>query len=152
MGENLILLGIIVAAVLGRANSVAVAACALLIFKLLNVDKYIYPVVEEQGVFWGVVLLVAAILIPIARGDVKPVHIQQIFTSWIGIIALILSFFTTYLSGLGLKYLTVSGNAGVMPSLILGAVAAAAILGGLPVGPFITSGMLALVVKAFSKH
>ncbi|MPN52322.1 hypothetical protein SDC9_199978 [bioreactor metagenome] len=34
-----------------------------------------------------------------------------------------------------------------MPALIIGAVAAAAFLGGVPVGPLITSGILALFTK-----
>ena len=69
------------------------------------------------------------------------------FTSWIGIAALLLSFFTTYLSGQGLAYLTVHGQGDIMPALILGSVAAAAFLGGVPVGPLITSGILAIIVR-----
>ncbi|MDF2653870.1 MAG: hypothetical protein K0R19_344, partial [Bacillota bacterium] len=58
-----------------------------------------------------------------------------------------LSFFTTYLSGRGLDFLTVQGHSDVMPSMILGAVIATAFLGGVPVGPLITSGLLVLVIK-----
>lgn len=151
MESNIILLLILSASVLGKANSVAVATSILLIIKLLNVDKYIFPTVENNGVFWGLVLLIAAILIPIANGKITSINIKNIFTSWIGIIALICSLFTTYLSGLGLKYLTVQGHGDVMPSMILGAVIAAAFLGGVPVGPLITSGMLALGLKLFHK-
>lgn len=143
----IILLAILVAAVLGHADSVAIATCALLIIKLLHVDKYIYPAIEKNGVSWGIALLTAAILIPIARGDVKTADIKNIFTAWIGIAALILSFLTTYLSGLGLQYLTVQHHSDVMPALILGSIAAAAFLGGVPVGPLITSGMLAAIAK-----
>lgn len=151
MESNIILLLILAAAVLGRANSVAVATCILLILKLLNFDKYIFPTIEKNGVFWGLVILIAAILIPIANGSVSLNNIKGIFTSWVGIIALLLSLFTTYLSGLGLNYLTAQGHGDVMPALILGAVIAAAFLGGVPVGPLITSGMLALGIKIFGK-
>lgn len=65
--------------------------------------------------------------------------------------ALILSFFTTYLSGVGLKYLTVQGHSDVMPALIIGAVVAAAFLDGVPVGPLITTGILVLFMKLFYK-
>jgi uncharacterized membrane protein (DUF441 family) len=128
-----------------------VATCILLIVKLLNLDELIFPTIEKNGVFWGLVLLIAAILIPIANGNVVFTNIKSIFTSWIGIIALLLSLFTTYLSGLGLNYLTTQGHGDVMPALILGAVIAAAFLGGVPVGPLITSGMLALGIKLFEK-
>lgn len=151
MESNIILLVILAAAVLGKANSVSVATCILLIIKLLNIDKYVFPTVESNGMFWGLVILIAAILIPIANGKVVIGDIRKIFTSWIGITALLLSLFTTYLSGLGLRYLTVEGHADVMPALILGAVIAAAFLGGVPVGPLITSGMLALGLKLTHK-
>ena len=136
---------------LGKANSVAVATCLLLIIRLLNLDKYIFPSVEKNGVFCGLVILTAAILIPVASGKITAINLKGVFTSWTGILALLLSLFTTYLSGLGLKYLTVQGHSEVMPSLIIGSVIAAAFLGGVPVGPFITSGILALGIKLFDK-
>jgi uncharacterized membrane protein (DUF441 family) len=114
-------------------------------------DKYIFPAVEKNGVFWGLVILTAAILIPIANGKFTFINIKNVFISWIGIFAFLLSLLTTYLSGLGLKYLTVEGHGDIMPAMILGAVIAAAFLGGVPVGPLITSGMIALGVKIFHK-
>ncbi|SHF53709.1 Uncharacterized membrane protein, DUF441 family [Caldanaerobius fijiensis DSM 17918] len=149
MESTIVILAILIVAVLGKANSVAIAACTLLIVKLLQIDQYIFPVIEKNGVFWGLVLLIAAILIPIANGSITLANIRNVFTSWIGVIALLLSLFTTYLSGLGLKYLTVQGHSEVMPAMILGAVVAAAFLGGVPVGPLITAGMLALGLKLF---
>lgn len=151
MESNIILVIILTVSVVGKANSVSIAAAALLIIKLLNVQKYIFPVLDRNGVFWGLVLLIAAILIPIADGSVDYFKIRDNFTSIVGITALIVSFFTTYLSGIGLKYLTVQGHGDVMPALILGSIAAAAFLGGVPVGPLITTGLLALVMKMFHK-
>jgi len=148
---NIILLLILAASVLGKANSVAVATCMLLIFRLLSLDKYLFPFIENHGVFIGLVLLIAAVLIPIANGQISTVNLKNIFTSWVGIIALLVSLFTTYLSGLGLQYLTVEGHGDIMPALILGAVISSAFLGGVPVGPFITSGLLALIVKILSR-
>jgi uncharacterized membrane protein (DUF441 family) len=145
------LLLILVVAVLGKANSVAVAACALLIIKLIGFDKYVYPAIEKYGMVWGLILLIAAILIPIANGSISAGSIKSIFTSWVGVTALILSFLTTYLSGQGLQYLTVQGHGDVMPALIVGAVGAAAFLGGVPVGPLITSGILAVIIKIAQK-
>lgn len=151
MESSIILLIIIAAAVLGKAESVAIAGCTLLMIKLVHIDKYLFPVIEKGGVSWGLVLLIAAIIIPIANGKITFTNIKGVFGSWIGMAALALSFFTTYLSGLGLQYLTAGGHGDVMPALILGAVAAAAFLGGVPVGPLITSGMLALFSKLVGK-
>ncbi|AKN30740.1 membrane protein [Clostridium carboxidivorans P7] len=151
MESNIMLIVILIASVVGKANSVAIATCILLMIKLLNMEEYIFPSIEKNGVTIGLILLIAAILIPIAKGTVTSNNVKSVFTSWIGIIALILSFLTTYLSGLGLNYLTVQGHGDIMPAMILGSVAAAAFLGGVPVGPLITSGMLAVIAKLIHK-
>lgn len=152
MEANIILVVILAMAILGKANSVAVGVAILLILKLLNLDKSVFPVLNDKGVFWALVLLIATILIPIANGQITAIKIKGNLLSWVGVVALILSFLTTYLSGLGLQYLTVKGNSDVMPALIIGSVAAAAFLKGVPVGPLITSGMLAVVVKLVHKQ
>ncbi|APM38504.1 DUF441 domain-containing protein [Clostridium kluyveri] len=151
MESTIILIIILTASVLGRANSVAIATCFLLILKLLNADKFIFPYLQENGLFLGLVILIASILIPIADGNVSYINIRNVFTSWLGVFALLVSLFTTYLSGLGMNYLTIQGHSEIMPALILGAVIAAAFLGGVPVGPMITSGLIALGLKLFNK-
>lgn len=151
METNIILLIMLAISVVGKADSVSIAIALLLIVKLLHIDNLIFPLLDKNGVFLGLVCLTAAILIPIANGSITSINIRSNFLSPVGLIALILSFFTTYLSGVGLKYLTVEGHSNVMPSLILGAVVAAAFLDGVPVGPLITSGMLAIVLKLFHK-
>lgn len=151
MESTIILIIILTASVLGKANSVAIATCFLLILKLLNADKFIFPYLQENGLFLGLVILIASILIPIADGKVSYINIRNVFTSWLGVFALLVSLFTTYLSGLGMNYLTIQGHSEIMPALILGAVIAAAFLGGVPVGPMITSGLIALGLKLFNK-
>jgi uncharacterized membrane protein (DUF441 family) len=151
LDSTIILLLILAAAIFGKANSVAIATCMLLMLKLLRMDKYVYPTIEKNGMTFGLILLIAAIMIPIANGKITFVNIKSVFASWIGLTALILSFLTTYLSGQGLNYLTVQGHSDIMPAMIVGAVAAAAFLGGVPVGPLITSGMLAVFAKIIHK-
>lgn len=151
METSIILLGILAVAVLGKADSVAVAASLLLIIRLLHVDQYLFPALENKGMFWGLVLLIMAILIPIANGNIVFGNIKSVFSSWMGITVVVVSFFTTYLSGLGLQYLTVQNHGDIMPALIIGAVAASAFLGGVPVGPLITSGIIAAIFKVAEK-
>ena len=151
LSSTIILLLVLAVAIFGKANSVAIATCILLMLKLLGLDRYVYPTIEKSGVTWGLILLLAAILIPIANGRITSENIKSVFTSWIGITALILSFLTTYLSGQGLNYLTAQGHSDIMPAMIIGAVAAAAFVGGVPVGPLITSGMLAVFAKLIHK-
>lgn len=151
MNPTIILLLILAAAILGNANTVAIATCVLLMLKLLGLDRYVYPTLQKSGMTWGLILLIAAIMIPIANGTITSTNIKSVFTSWIGITALLLSFLTTYLSGQGVNYLTIQGHSDIMPAMIIGAVAAASFLGGVPVGPLITSGILAVFVKVIHK-
>lgn len=147
MNAQIILFSVLAVAVIGKANTVAIATGILLIVKLVGIDKYIYPFIEKNGMSLGIIILVAAILLPIASGKITADSIKGIFMSWIGIAALLLSFATTYLSGRGLDFLTVQGHSDVMPAMILGAVVATAFLGGVPVGPLITSGLLVILIK-----
>jgi Predicted membrane protein len=149
MNSSIILILILAIAVIGHADSVAIATCVLLIIKLLQLDNYIFPILEKRGVSLGVIILIATILIPLAKGNISDNDIFKTFTSWIGIAALVLSLLTTYLSGLGVSYLSTQTNASIMPALIAGAVIASSFLGGVPVGPFITTGILALIIKIF---
>jgi len=151
LNPTIILLLILAAAILGNANTVAIATCVLLMLKLLGLDRYVYPTLQKSGMTWGLILLIAAIMIPIANGTITSTNIKSVFTSWIGITALLLSFLTTYLSGQGVNYLTIQGHSDIMPAMIIGAVAAASFLGGVPVGPLITSGILAVFVKVIHK-
>jgi uncharacterized membrane protein (DUF441 family) len=147
MEATIILVFILAIAVLGKAKSVAIAACGLLLLKLLGLDARVFPILEKSGMTWGLILLLAAIMIPLANGSITIGNLKGVFTSWIGITALVISFLTTYLSGQGLGFLTVSGHGDIMPALIVGSVAAAAFLGGVPVGPLITSGIIAVIVR-----
>lgn len=149
METSLILIVILAVAVLGKAQSVAIAVCGLLIIKLLYLDNYVYPIIEKKGMTVGLIIIIASILIPIAKGDVAQKEIVTSIFSWVGIIAFIVSLLTTYLSGVGANYLVEQGNSNLMPSLILGAVIAASFLGGVPVGPLITSGIIAVILKIF---
>ena len=151
METNIILLALLAISIVGKADSVSIAIALLLVANLLHVQSIVFPLLSKNGVSIGLIFLTAAILIPIANGSITCVNIKTNFFSIVGILALILSFLTTYLSGVGLKYLSVQGHSDVMPALILGAVIAAAFLDGVPVGPLITSGMLALVLKLFHK-
>ncbi|MBC2582405.1 DUF441 family protein [Clostridium sp. DJ247] len=151
MQSSIILVIILAIAIIGHSDSVAIATCILLCIKLLHLDNYVFPLLEKRGLSFGLILLIASILIPIAKGDIDNKELLRVFASWTGVAALLLSLLTTYLSGLGLNYLTVQGHVNIMPALIAGAIIAASFLGGVPVGPFITSGILALMVKLFYK-
>lgn len=150
MESNLVLGLILLIALIGKAHSVALAAALLLVVRILGMEKLCFPVIAKAGVFGGLVLLLMALLIPLASGEVGFHKLCQTSLSFYGFLALVFSCLTTYLSGLGLNFLT-QQRGELMPALILGAVIAAAFLGGVPVGPLITSGLLALIYKIWPR-
>ena len=96
MEANIIIMIILMVSVLGKADSVSIATAILLIIRLLHVDNYIFPLLNKNGVFLGLVLLIAAILVPIANGKITATNIRMNLTSITGIMALVLSFLTTH--------------------------------------------------------
>ena len=152
MSSYLILLFILAVALFGKAKTVAIATAALLGVRLLGTrlpgwDRFVFSQIKEKGMTVGLVILSAAILIPFADGSTRFEDIRRVMLSPVGITAMVLSFLVTFLSGQGFRYLTVAGNAEIMPAIIVGAVAAAAFFGGVPVGPLVISGSLYYVLK-----
>ncbi|KZL93625.1 hypothetical protein CLMAG_06710 [Clostridium magnum DSM 2767] len=81
MSSTIILLLILAVAIFGKANSVAIATCVLFMLKLLGLDRYVYPSIEKSGMTWGLILLIAAIMIPIANGSIAVENIKSVVTS-----------------------------------------------------------------------
>ncbi|MHB1393510.1 MAG: DUF441 family protein [Clostridia bacterium] len=48
--------------------------------KLIGLDRNVYPYIEKSGMTWGLILVIAAIMIPIANGSVSAENINNI--SW----------------------------------------------------------------------
>lgn len=144
MQQNVILGLVALMAVAGRANAVAVGALGVLLVRLLGADRWL-PTLEGQGMFWGIAILTAVVLVPVADGRVTPAQVGAALASWQGVAALIICAFTTYLAGRGLDLLR--ANAGYVPALVLGAMVSAAFLRGVPVGPLIAGGFLWIVLQ-----
>jgi uncharacterized membrane protein (DUF441 family) len=152
MSSYLILGFILLVAFIGKAKTVAIATAVLLGVKLLGtrlpgLDRAVFSQIKEKGMTIGLIILSAAILIPFADGSTQIADIRRVMLSPVGITVMLISFLVTFLSGQGFRYLTVAGNAEIMPAIIVGAVIAAAFFGGVPVGPLVVSGMLVFVLK-----
>lgn len=144
MQQNIILGLVVLMALAGRANAVAVGALGVLLIRMLGADGWL-PALESHGMFWGIAILTAVVLVPVADGRVTVGQIGAALASWQGVVALIICAFTTYLAGRGLDLL--SANAAYVPALVLGAMISAALLRGVPVGPLIAGGFLWLVLQ-----
>lgn len=142
--ENLPLLIILVLAVIGQNQSVALAAAILLIVKLIGLDAW-FPMLESNGLNWGITLLTIGILAPVASGKVSLRDLQQSFTSPAGITATIIGIFVAWVAGRGIVIIKEAPE--TVTSLVLGTVVGVTFLQGIAVGPLIAAGLLSLIMN-----
>lgn len=86
--EYIIMLAILLCSIVGHNMSVAYAAGAVIILKLMGLNQLI-DILGDKGIRWGIILLTAAILVPIATGKITLENIWHCFQSPAGIISLI---------------------------------------------------------------
>lgn len=152
METDLLLSIVVLFSVVGKANSVAVAAALLLLLRLAGLQALIPPQqLEKTTMFWGLVLITMSVLAPFATGRLQPRDSLSAGASVTGIIAFGLSVLTTWLSGRGLYFMTEGGRADLLPVLIMGSVFAATFLKGVPVGPLTTSGILYVIMRLVNR-
>ncbi|CUH95408.1 putative membrane protein [Propionispora sp. 2/2-37] len=142
--ENLPLLIILVLAVVGQNQSVALAAAILLVVKLIGLDTW-FPMLESKGLNWGITLLTIGILAPVASGKVSLRDLQQSFSSPVGITATIIGIFVAWVAGRGIVIIKETPE--TVTSLVLGTVVGVTFLQGVAVGPLIAAGLLSLLVS-----
>lgn len=142
---NLLVLGILAIAVVGHNNSVAIAAALVLLIKLLGLGTYIFPYLDKNGIQIGVVILTAAILIPLASGRISAAEILASLSNVRAVLAIVVGVLIAYLAGRGVGLLTTEPQ--VITGIIIGTVAGVAFFKGVSVGPLIGSGVLVFLYK-----
>src|SRR5690554_1570000 len=106
MNGELLLVGLIIIGLIGRSSIITTAACILLIFKLLSLERFL-PSVERRGLELGLLFLTMAVLVPFASERIAWKDISAVFLSWQGILALTGGAVATYMNGKGLDLLKV---------------------------------------------
>ncbi|NSL55781.1 DUF441 domain-containing protein [Uliginosibacterium aquaticum] len=144
--ENLPLLLILALAVVGNNSSVAIAASALLLLKLLGLTNWL-GTVETHGLTTGVIILTAAVLAPLASGKIDLAGLGNTFKSPAGVIAVITGLAVAWVAGRGVGYMQASPE--IVTALMVGTLIGVCFFKGLAVGPLIAGGMVALIVGLF---
>lgn len=143
---NLILLILLALGVLGNNTSVSIAAAILLLIRLVHLEKLV-PLVETHGLQVGIIVLTLGVLAPIANGKIGFVDILNVLKNPIALFGLATGIFVSYLgvrgvSALSAQPLTVTG-------ILIGTIVGVAFFKGIPVGPLIAAGAMALVLQLF---
>jgi len=144
MGGQIALVILIIVGLIGRSHIIATAASFLLILKLTSLERY-FPAIERRGLELGLLFLTMAVLVPFANGKVQTKDVFAVFTSLVGIIALLGGAIATYLNYHGLTLLKYDPE--LMVGLVMGSIIGIVFFKGIPVGPLMAAGVTALLIK-----
>ena len=67
---TLFLLILLLLSYIGKNPSLAVAVLVLMFLKWTGLGTKVFPLVEKNGIQWGITILTIAVLVPIATGDI----------------------------------------------------------------------------------
>ena len=145
--EYLMLLLILALGIIGHNTTVAYAVIIVLVLKLLGLTAML-DILSVNGLNWGIVLLLAAILVPIATGDVTIANMIDAFKSPLGIAAIVCGVLAAMAGGGGVVLL--KNDPHIVAALIIGTIIGVCFFKGVAVGPLIAGGMTYALMKLFA--
>lgn len=147
MTEYILLALILFLSFVGHNMTVVYAAALVIILKFL-VQLTNFPItlayMEHHGLQLGIIILTAAVLIPIAEGTVTLQMIIDSFKTPIGIVAIIAGLLAAISGGVGVPLM--QSNPNVIPALIVGTMIGVFFFKGVAVGPLIAAGFTYFVM------
>ena len=147
MSEYLTLGVVLILSIVGHNNTVIYAAVLVLILKIaaqISGQPQVLEWMGSHGLNLGIIILTAAVLVPIADGTVTVQTIIDSFKTPIGIVAVIAGLLAAISGGVGVPLMQTNPN--VIPSLIVGTMAGVFFFKGIAVGPLIAAGFTYFVM------
>lgn len=142
--DSLPILVVLVLSVIGNNHTVAIAALVLLLVQKLGFVTWL-PIIESYGMNLGIIILTLAVLSPLAQGRISATEVWGIFKDPAGIIAIIIGITVAWIAGNGVVFMKEAPE--ITTALIVGTIVGVCFFRGLPVGPLIAGGMVALIVN-----
>ena len=150
MTEYLMIVFVLLLSLIGHNMTVVYAAVIVLVVKVISQVSGM-PVILNylggHGLQFGIIILTAAILVPIANGTVTLSTMINSFKSFPGIVALTAGLLAAIAGGLGVPLMQENPN--IIPALIIGTMAGVFFFKGIAVGPLIAAGFTYFVLAIF---
>ena len=146
--EYITLIAVLLLSYFGHNMTVAYAAGIVLILKVLGLTPAL-EALGTQGLNWGIIILTAAILVPIANGTITIHTMIDAFRSHAGIIAIVAGLLAALAGGSGVELLKSTPD--VIPALIIGTMAGVIFFHGVAVGPLIAGGVTYFALQILSR-
>jgi uncharacterized membrane protein (DUF441 family) len=130
--------------IIGRNSSVTIAAAVLLLVQQSPLKQYA-PLLERHGLQLGIVILTVGVMAPLITGKIKAEEIVFLLGNWKTGVAIVVGVFVAGLGGRGVQLMTADPT--VVTGLLVGTILGGAFFRGVPVGPLIAAGMLAVILR-----
>ena len=88
MESWLFLLAILAIALIGKNKSLVIGVAIVMVLKLIPQTQHLLKLLQSQGINWGVTVISAAIMVPIATGEIgfkELLHVIKSPAGWIAI-------------------------------------------------------------------
>ena len=147
MEEYLTLGLVLILSIVGHNMTVVYAAVIVLVLKILSQltgSPIILEYMGGHGLQLGIIILTAAVLVPIADGTVTISTMINSFKSLIGIVAVTAGLLAAISGGVGVPLMQENPN--VIPALIVGTMIGVFFFKGIAVGPLIAAGVTYFVM------
>ena len=148
MESWLFLLAILAIALIGKNKSLVIGVAVVMVLKLIPQTQHLLKLLQSQGINWGVTVISAAIMVPIATGEIDFKELLHVIKSPAGWIAIGCGVLVAVLSVKGVGLLAVSPEMTV--ALVFGTILGVVFLKGIAAGPVIASGMTYVILTVFN--
>lgn len=145
MGEDrLILLLIFTLGVVARNPLIVASAGILLVLQALN-GHTLFRHMQTRGIEAGLILLLLAVMVPFATGQIGLAEVARALTSLTGLAGLVGGLLASTISAPGVALLRHRPE--VIVGLVVGSVLGVIFLRGIPVGPLAAAGFAAVLLR-----
>jgi len=138
----LLLIVLLILGVISHNNAITISAAVLLIMQQTFLSSHI-PLLEKYGIKIGIIILTIGVLSPLVSGKIQLPDLSG-FLSWKMALSISVGVLVAWLAGKGVPLM---GEQPILVTgLLIGTIIGVAFLGGIPVGPLIAAGILALLL------
>ncbi|WP_125706875.1 DUF441 domain-containing protein [Lacticaseibacillus porcinae] len=142
------LAGIFLIATLAKNRSLMIGVGFVMILKALPPLQPLLKTLQSQGINWGVTVISAAIMVPIATGEIGFKELLKVLREPAGWVAIAMGVLVAVLSAKGVGLLAQSPEMTV--ALVFGTIMGVVLLRGIAAGPVIASGMTYVILTVFN--
>ena len=138
----LLLVVLIILGLLSHNSAITISTAVLLIMHQTFLSSHI-PLLEKYGIKIGIIILTIGVLSPLVSGKIQLPDLSD-FLSWKMALSISVGVLVAWLAGKGVPLM---GEQPILVTgLLIGTIIGVAFLGGIPVGPLIAAGILALLL------